>query len=150
MSLIKSNRSRLGSLPVLFDEFLNNDLFDWNAPVNSGGTTIPSVNIRESADNYQVEMAAPGMRKEDFDIKMDGNVLTISSEKQSEKQEGTEEDKYSRQEFSYESFYRSFRLPKDVVDADKIMAKYEDGILRLTIPKKEEAKQKQPRSIKVS
>jgi HSP20 family protein len=151
MSLIKSNRNRTNGFPGLFDDFFGRDLFDWNlSNFSNTGTTMPGVNIKETADNYQVEMAAPGMTKKDFKVELEGNLLTISSEKKKEFQEGSESEKYTRKEFSYESFQRSFTLPKDVVDADKIVAKYEDGVLHLMIPKKEEAKQKQPRMIQIS
>jgi HSP20 family protein len=89
------------------------------------------------------------MNKNDFKIELEGNLLTISSEtnKEAEEKEG---ERYARREFSYQSFQRSFTLAKDVLDSDKINAKYEDGVLRLLIPKKEEAKQKPPRLIEVS
>ena len=107
------------------------------------------VNIKETADNFVVEVAAPGMTKKDFKIELDGNMLTISSEK-SDQREENEDEKYTRKEFSYQSFYRTFNLPKEVVDAEKIEAKYENGLLHLMIPKKEEAKQKPPRLIQIS
>jgi HSP20 family protein len=93
-------------------------------------------------------MAAPGMTKKDFKVELDGNMLTISSEKTNETQ--NENEKYTRREFSYQSFQRTFNLPKDVVDADKIEAKYQDGVLHLVIPKREEAKQRPPRMINIS
>ena len=96
-----------------------------------------------------VEMAAPGMRKEDFRVQLDGNLLTISSEKKHEHEE-KDGERYTRKEFSYQSFTRSFQLPKDVVDEDQIRAAYHDGVLQLSIPKKEEAKQKPPRMIQIS
>jgi HSP20 family protein len=94
-------------------------------------------------------MAAPGMQKSDFKVELHGNTLTISSEKNQE-EETKEDEKYSRREFSYQSFYRVFTLPKEVVDADKIQAKYENGLLQLLIPKKEEAKVKGPRVIQIN
>ena len=94
-------------------------------------------------------MAAPGMEKKDFKIELDGHTLTISSEIQNE-QEQKEGENYNRREFSYQSFFRTFHLPKEVVDADKIKASYENGLLRLEIPKKEEAKQKPARLIDIS
>ncbi len=94
-------------------------------------------------------MAAPRMEKKDFKIELDGNALTISSEKHNEREEKDGEF-YNRKEFSYQSFYRTFHLPKEVVDADKINAKYENGLLSLIIPKREEAKQKPARLIDVS
>lgn len=149
MSLIKKNGSNFPSFPTFFDDFFTSDLFNWNnnhySPTQ---TTIPSVNIRETNDNFEVEMAAPGMRKDDFKVELNGNTLTISSNKKYENEDN--HDGYSRKEFSYQSFQRSFTLPKDVVDEDKIGAHYENGLLRLTIPKKEEAKKKAPRLIEIS
>ena len=112
------------------------------------GTTIPAVNIKENAESFQVEMAAPGMTKDDFKIELEGNVLTITSEKNLEN-EVDEGEKYSRKEFSYQSFQRTFTLSKEVVDDEKIEAKYQNGVLHLTIPKKEEAKKKPPRMIQI-
>ena len=89
------------------------------------------------------------MRKEDFKVELNGNQLSITSEKETE-HEQTEENRYTKREFSYQSFQRVFQLPKDVVDADKIEARYENGLLHLVIPKKEEAKQKPPRMIQIS
>ena len=109
---------------------------------------MPSVNIREAADKFEVEVAAPGMDKKDFKITLDGNLLTISSSKQQSSEET--DDRYTRKEFSYQSFQRSFELPRDVVDQDKINARYENGLLHLSIPKKEGAKQKEPKMIEIS
>ena len=148
MSLIKRDGSRIPSISSLFDDFFSRELFNWgNSNFSSTSTTVPSVNIRETADNYEVEVAAPGMDKKDFNIALDGNLLTISSAK--ERREEKKETNYTRREFSYQSFQRSFELPKDVVDEDKINARYENGLLYLTIPKKEEAKQKAPRMIEI-
>ncbi|WP_134089118.1 Hsp20/alpha crystallin family protein [Olivibacter sp. XZL3] len=146
MALVRRTR---GSFPSLFDDFFNRDLFNWdNGNLSQANVTVPSVNIKETADNYEVEMAAPGMNKNDFKIELDGNLLTISSSKEFEDEK--KEDGYARKEFSYQSFQRSFNFPKDVVDEDKIEAKYENGLLQLTIPKKEEAKRKGPRLINIS
>lgn len=103
--------------------------------------------MKETDDNYEVEVAAPGMDKKDFHITLDGNLLTISSEKQFSDEE--KDANYTRREFSYQSFQRSFELPKDVVDEESIQAKYENGVLYLTVPKKEEAKKKAPKRIEV-
>ncbi|MDM8174650.1 MULTISPECIES: Hsp20/alpha crystallin family protein [Olivibacter] len=145
MSLIRRSRS---GFPSLFDDFFNRDLMNWDSGNFSPNATVPSVNIKETADNYEVEMAAPGMNKDDFKIELDGNLLTISSSKEYEDEK--RDDGYARKEFSYRSFQRSFNFPKDVVDEDKIEAKYENGLLKLTIPKKEEAKRKGPRLINIS
>jgi HSP20 family protein len=150
MTLIKRNGSLLNSFPTLFDDFLNRDIFNWGSSnFSDTNTTIPAVNIKETADNYEVEVAAPGMTKKDFKVQLDGNMLTITSEKSSQKEE-SEEVRYSTREFSYQSFSRTFNLQKDVVDTEKLVAKYEDGVLHLLIPKKENAKQKQPRLIEIS
>jgi HSP20 family protein len=150
MSIIKRNGNFLNPFPAIFDDFLSRDLFDWNASnYSNSGTTLPAVNIKETADNFEVEMAAPGMNKEDFNVTLDGNVLTISAERKAEKS-NNQQEKYSRKEFYYESFQRKFSLPKEVVDEQDIQAKYENGLLRLIIPKKEEARPKPPRSIQIS
>jgi HSP20 family protein len=149
MSVVKRNGWQ-PVMPGLFNDFLTRDLWDWGLSNNSvTNTTIPSVNIKETNDNFEVEVAAPGMRKEDFRVELDGNMLTISSERSDENNE-KEGEYYSRREFSYQSFQRKFQLPKDVVDSDKIEARYENGMLQLVIPKKEEAKQKPPRMIQIS
>jgi HSP20 family protein len=149
MSIIKRNNSFQG-MNSIFDDLFNRDLVNWGLVNNSAtNTTLPSVNIRETNDNFIVEMAAPGMTKDDFKIELDGNLLTISSEKE-DRNEMRDGEKYTRQEFSYQSFQRSFQLPKDVVDSDKIQAKYENGVLNLVIPKKEHAKQKPPRMIEIA
>ena len=152
MSLIRRNKNLLPSLSRFWDDddFFNRGIMSWGqSNFSDSNTTLPAVNIRETDDNYAVEMAAPGMKKEDFKIELDNNVLTISAEKTEEHEENGKE-KYSRKEFSYQSFQRSFNLPKEVVDEDKIEAHYKDGVLHLTIPKKEEAKQRPPRKIQIA
>jgi len=149
MSLIKRNGNTFSTLPSLLDDFFSRELFNWgNNNFSSTSTTVPSVNIKETADNYEVEVAAPGMEKKDFKVTLDDNLLTISSAKQQSQEK--KEDNYTRREFSYQSFQRSFELPKNVVDDDKIIARYENGLLHLTIPKREEAKQKAPRTIEIA
>lgn len=136
-----------GLMPGFFD--LTRDWLDWNnSNFSTTSSSIPAVNIRETNDSFEVEMAAPGMTKKDFRIELDNNLLTISSEKKQENEQ-KEGDRYTKREFSYQSFQRSFSLPKDVVDDDKIRARYEDGVLRLSIPKKEEAKPRPPKQIEI-
>ncbi len=139
---------RSGLLPTtsFFDDFLTRDLFDWSGWTENS-STVPRVNIVESGDDFRVEVAAPGMRKDDFHISLDNGMLTISSEIQNE--ESNEEQNYLRREFSYQAFKRSFYLP-NTVEADKIKATYKDGLLRLAIPKKEEAKKKPVKTIAIS
>jgi HSP20 family protein len=150
MSLIKRNGDVYQGMPSLFNDSLLRDFWNWGLSNNSStNTSIPAVNIKETNDSFEVEMAAPGMTKEDFKIELDNNLLTISSEKQNE-QEEKEGERYTRREFSYQSFQRTFNLPKDVVDADKIEARYENGMFHLVIPKKEEVKQRPPRTIQIA
>jgi len=146
MSIIRRNEI----FPSLFDDFFSRDLWNMGLSNNSTtNTTIPAVNIRETNENFEVEMAAPGMTKNDFKVELDGTMLTITSEKKQEN-ELKEGERYTRKEFSYQSFQRTFQLPKEVVDADKIEAKYENGVLRLVIPKKEEARPKPPKMIQIN
>lgn len=151
MTLTKRNGSLVNSLPTIFDDFFSKDLFDWNnSNFSVAGTTLPAVNVKETPDSFLVEMAAPGMKKEDFKVELNNNVLTISSEKQQESEQKEDNNRYTRKEFSYQSFQRSFQLSREAVDADKIQAKYENGVLHLTIPKREEVKQKPSRLIDIS
>ena len=150
MSIIKRNGDAAPSMPTYFNDLFTRDLWNWGLSNNSTtNTTIPAVNIKETAGSFVVDMAAPGMKKNDFSIELDGNLLTITSEKQDQFEEKNDE-KFTRKEFAYQSFRRTFQLPKEVVDADKIEAKYENGVLHLLVPKKEEAKQRPPRMIKIS
>lgn len=150
MSIIKSNGNLFPSIPSLLNDIFSGDIQNWVLGNNSiTGTTIPAVNIKETDNHFEVEMAAPGMKKNDFKIELDGNILSISSEREN-RQEEKDNDRYSRKEFSYQSFTRTFHLPKDVVDAEKIEARYENGVLNLIIPKKEEAKQRPPKLIRIS
>jgi HSP20 family protein len=150
MSLAKRNGWLFNDMPTLFNDMFTRDLWNWGLENNSStNTTIPAINLKETNDNFEVEVAAPGMSKKDFKIELNGNMLTIGSEKANEWQDN-ENEKYTRKEFSYQSFQRTFQLPKDVVDEDKIQAKYENGLLHLTIPKKEHAKQRPPRMIEIS
>ncbi len=136
------------AFPSLFDNFFTRDLLDWNNSNYSGAdTTLPAVNIKENDDSFTIEVAAPGLQKDDFTIHLDRNRLVISSEKREEKNES--QDKYTRREFSYQSFRRTFTLPETTVDGDKINARYTDGILVITLPKKEEVKPKPPRAIEI-
>ncbi|NJO02211.1 MAG: Hsp20/alpha crystallin family protein [Bacteroidia bacterium] len=131
---------------TMLDNFFNRDIFD---STNFSSGSLPAVNIKETKDEFLVELAAPGMSKEDFKVELDHNALRISSEKKQEHEEKARDGKYSRREFSYQSFQRTFTLPH-TVENDKISATYKEGILRLSIPKKEEAKEKPARVINIS
>ncbi len=148
MSLIRRN-DLVPSWSNLFDDFLNNNWNDWtNRHYSNTNTTLPSVNIKETEENFEVEVAAPGMGKEDFKVDVNNGYLTISSEKKRETKTEDPKGKYTKQEFCYESFSRSFTLPGSA-DTEKIGAKYEKGILTISIPKKEEAKPKPVRQISI-
>jgi HSP20 family protein len=148
MKLAKRNWNNLPMFSPFFEDF-NREFFNWgNRNYSSTSTTVPAVNIKENADTFEVEVAAPGMTKEDFKVTLDGNLLTISSAKEENHEE--QKDNYTRREFSYQSFQRSFELQRDVVDQENIEATYENGMLKLSIPKKEEAKRKEPRTIPIS
>ncbi len=140
MSLVRFTKQ----MPSVFDRFFDGDLMDWSNDVN---TTLPSVNIKETKDGFEVKVAAPGFDKNDFKLELNHDVLTISSEKQAEN-ETKEGEQYTRREYCYSSFKRSFVLP-DSADAEKINAEYKNGILDITIPKKEEAKPKDKRVIEI-
>ncbi len=131
--LVKSNG--IPVMPSIFDDFFR----DWSlSNFSNTNTTLPAVNIRENDDEFKVEVAVPGMDKKDFKINLENNILTISSEKEIENEE--KNDKYTRKEYSYQSFERSFNLPKNVVNSEKITASYKNGELIITVPKREEAK----------
>jgi len=132
------------SLDKFFDENLR-DIFSTNYA--GPKATMPSVNVKETDDEFQIEVAAPGMKKEDFSIDLDNNVLSISSEHKEEEKD--EDEGYTRKEFSYQSFCRTFNIPEGLVDQEKIDAKYNDGILNIRLPKQEESKEKPPKRIDV-
>lgn len=136
-------------VPSLFDRFFDGDLFDWsNRNFSNTNTTIPSVNIKENSDAFTVEVAAPGFEKGDFKIELNLNTLSISSEKKLEN-ETREGEVFTKREFSYQSFSRSFTLPQ-IADGDRIEANYQNGILTVLIPKREEAKPKPARMIEIN
>lgn len=130
------------------DDLFNTDAFPAVLSSNfNTGISMPKVNIRETKDDYFVDMAVPGMKKEDFNIDLDNDVLSISTEQKVEDEKT--EDNFTRREFGYSSFKRTFTLPDSIEDS-KIKAKYEDGVLSIQLPKREEAKQKPSRTIKIS
>lgn len=141
--LVKANPI-FPAMPSLFDDFFR----DWSITnFSDTNTTFPAVNIKEDDNGYSIEVAAPGMDKKDFNIHFDKDVLTISSEKKIENED--KGDNYTRKEYSYQSFTRSFRIPENTVDGEKITANYKNGELLISIPKKEEVKPKPARLIAV-
>jgi HSP20 family protein len=125
-------------MPPVFEDFFRpfTQWFDDSGIVRRVAD-VPAVNIKEENDHYTVSLAAPGLKKDDFHIAVENSLLTISSEKEEEKEE--KDNRYTRREYSYTSFSRSFGLPDDV-KPDGIDAHYENGELRITLPRKEEAK----------
>lgn len=137
------------SFPSLIDNLLSRDMMDWSSSnYSTTNTTLPAVNIRENENDFLIEVAAPGMSKKDFKISLEDNVMTISSERNTEEKQ--DEDDYKRREFSYQSFQRSFSIDEKLVDGEKISARYAEGILFITLPKRDEMKPKPPREIKIS
>lgn len=149
MTLVKRNSDSF--LPSFFDNFLSRDWMDWtnsNFSNTNTNTTLPAVNVQDTENEFVIEVAAPGLNKDDFKISLNHSQLTISSEKKEEKQ--SKEGNYSRKEFSYQSFQRSFQLPENLVEGDKITANYKEGILYIHVPKRDEVKPKPSRTIEIS
>lgn len=144
---------RRESLPSLFNDFFRpwDSLFDVNGGSMFNGSNlrplnVPAVNILENKNDFEVSLAVPGMKKDDFNIDVEGNTLSISAETKEEKEE--KEEKYTRKEFSYSSFVRSFTLPEGV-NKEKIDASYENGLLKVVLPKTEEARKAASKHIAV-
>lgn len=118
-------------LPYIFNDFFENDFMN----VRNGSTMTPAINVKETKENYLIEVAAPGMTKEDFNVSLDNdNNIVISMEKKNEKNEESKDLRYLRREFSYSKFQQTMILPEDV-NKDKINAKVENGVLEINLPK---------------
>lgn len=146
MSLVKRNETNW--LPSVFDDMLKTDWLGGTTNVNSPGTSIPAVNIHESDDNFLVAVAAPGKTREEFKIELDNDVLIISSEEKKENETLEKNGRFTRKEFSYSNFKRAFSLPESV-DNEKISATYNNGVLEISLPKREEAKVQPKRMIEI-
>lgn len=142
-TLVKRNQPITRNLPSIFDELLFGEEFK---PL-SHRPSFPSVNIKEEETAFTLEFAIPGYNKEDLSIRVEDDILSVSSEKES--QSNSNEEAYTRKEFSYTSFNRSFSLP-EIVDVDKIEAKTQDGMLYLTLPKKDELLQNKTKTIAIN
>jgi len=143
MTLIRRVNNNYPTFRNWMDDFMgtvDNSVNFWNK------STVPAVNISEEDDNFQITFAAPGLTKDNFSINLDSDVLTVKSEKEINKEESTAN--FTRKEFNFGSFQRSFTLP-ETADGDHIKAEYKDGILNIEIPKKEEAKAKPAREIEI-
>lgn len=134
-------------LSGMFDDFVTRDFF--RPSFSTTGVTTPAVNIIEANDDFRLEMVAPGMRREDFSVELEEDVLTISYEHADNRESDKRNLMYLTREHNYHSFTRSFALSESV-EAEKIQAKYEAGILNIIIPKKEGAKAKPVRQIAIS
>ena len=154
MSLVKFKRRPFGNL-ITQDFFDMDDFFDnrqwvrdmlpdrfWN-----GKRAEPALNIKETDDNFEIELAAPGFAKKDFEVTIEDNCLNISAEKSTSEEE--KEDNYTRREFSYNSFERSLQLPENIKQ-EAIKAKYKDGILSFNLAKKEEEKRTPPKKVQIA
>jgi HSP20 family protein len=141
-----TGRKPANAFESMFNEFFNHDF-----PVSFRNGFVqksPAVNVVETQDGYRLEVAAPGLAKEDFEVKLDQDLLTISAKKTVNQEESKPAEKYTRREFSYMEFKRSFHLP-ETVDANSIKASYDSGVLHLALDKKPEAKPQPARVIEI-
>lgn len=135
-------RKQVPFFPSLIDDFINQD---WNLKTPSS-TTLPAVNIKDLVAQFEIELAVPGMKKSDFEIEVEDGLLSISSSL--EEEQVTEKGKFTRREFSYNSFKRTFTIP-DSVDPSNIEAQYSDGVLQLRLPKRKKALAQPKKLIKI-
>ena len=148
MKSLMKNSSLFPAIPSLLDELLNRDWLDSSQGTwKTTGSTLPAVNVQENNNELVIDVAAPGMKREDFQVELDNDVLTISSQQQQSQEDKDDQGNYTRREFSYHAFQRSFQLPGNKVKGNEITAKYKDGILHVTIPKSDDAKRKPVKQI---
>ena len=145
MSLIKFNKNEFpwnNGLIDLFnrDSILDDDFFNLES-------SLPAMNVKEHEDDFEIELASPGFDKKDFEITLKDDILEVSAQKSNEEEE--KDDEYTRKEFNYRSFRRSLQLPKTIDDSKDVKATYKNGILKLHLLKKEEAKKRSKRKIEV-
>ncbi len=149
MTLARLSNNRFPSMPSIFDRFFDGELMDFNSNnFSNTNTTMPAVNVKENDNEFTIEVAAPGMKKDDFKVSYDNGRLTIASEVKNESEE-KEGEKVTRREFSYQSFQRSFSIAENVVQSENISASYENGILHISMPKREEVKPKPAKQIAI-
>lgn len=155
MSLIKSNKRRTPRLSNVFrnDPFFSDpmdrkSMFENFFDTNGDFDISPAMNIKEKEKEFEVELAAPGLRKEDFNITLDDGILTVSAQKEESKDE--EKEGFITKEFSYNSFSRSISIPESIDEEKEVTAKYEDGVLKLKLHKKENMEPKKARRINIS
>lgn len=143
MTLIRRFNNQYPNISNVFDDFFGGTAF----PVAQGTRSVPSINVKENEDEYNIEVAAPGLKKDNFKVEVHNNVLTLSYE--DEEKHEVEDQGYTRKEFSYSNFSRSFSIPRNEVDDSKIDATYKDGVLMVTLHKREEVKPKPARLIAI-
>ncbi len=147
MSLVKSNKRRFpwmngdGDKPWGLEDLFDDDFFKVKR-------NLPAMNVKEHEDDFEIEFAAPGFSKGDFEVSIEDDLLYVSAEKSEEEIE--DEDDFTRKEFSYSSFHRTFQLPKSVDITKDVKANYKDGVLRLHLLKEKEASKKKRKQIQVS
>ncbi len=149
ISLTKTNNDRnrlFTDFPLLFDDAFSKNFFEKQNRIFN----VPAVNIKETDKSFELDLAVPGMDKKDFKIELKDGSITISAKHENKVEETNEKERYSRREFSYESFSRSFVLAEDLVDTEAINAKYENGILNVSIPKKSNTQINLSREIQIS
>lgn len=142
----KTTGSFFPAIPSLMDNFFGRDWL--NSALSD--LTLPAVNVQETRDDYMIEVAAPGLKRDDFNVELDNNVLTISSQSENRHEEKDQAGNYTRREFNYQSFQRSFTLPQNKVKREEITARYIDGVLYITVPKSEDAKARAAKQIAVA
>ncbi|MGB0888109.1 MAG: Hsp20/alpha crystallin family protein [Vicingaceae bacterium] len=147
-TLIKNNNGFFPSVPSLFDDFFTRDLFNHKTSLSKDADTLPAVNIQETASSFELEVAAPGMNKDDFNIELNNGTLIINAQRTKEIED--KGDNYTRKEFNYQQFQRSFQLPQMAIKEEGVSAQYNDGILSISIPKKENSEVTATRKITIS
>ncbi len=147
MTLVKKY-NRFPFFPSMFDDEMLKSMSNWPGTMHHNAS-IPAVNIAEKEDAFVMDVAVPGLSKEDFKVELSNNILTISSEKESKQENNDEKGQYTRKEFHYASFTRSFTLPEKLIDQEKINGSYDNGILQLVLPKKEQTLNKGSRNIEI-
>jgi HSP20 family protein len=148
MKLIKRNTEPSTGFDSMLDHFFNDTFLNWPAAPTSNWGKQPAYNIKEEDDHWHVELAVPGMEKSDFKINLENDTLTISTSKSESKHEST--DNYKVRQFGYASFTKSFRLPENMINEDEISANYKDGVLYISLPKRDEAKANLKREITIA
>lgn len=147
MSLMQLDQhSLMPNFSTIWEDFFGRNITD--LPSWRIGASLPAVNIEEKPDKFSVSLAVPGMKREDFKIAIEHGILSVALEKRTNHEEKGQENKFTRREFSYQAFKRAFTLPESV-KAESVSAKYEDGILSIDLPKREEAQIQPVKQIKV-